>query len=148
LDARLKESIFITETLHQLRYYLLANVDPTLVNNWSVMGDTYTPSRSYYDPSDEYDSLSCPKGTLDIKPDAMTMMMPLLFWMKTLSPGGSARPPKYMMICNVRLEDEFAEQTFDTMDFAVQISKGLYPLLTSKSRPPPPGPKPSPKKKK
>jgi chromosome segregation ATPase len=111
----IKEGVYINETVNHLTWYL---------NNKSAFGKVqmriprqganYSPENVYIDPVTE--STGEPSGNEGI------LTIPILNFLDKLGRGGgNTKPTKFIMICNVRQEPQYCEQTVSTLNFANKI---------------------------
>lgn len=133
----LREGIYINETIHQLSCFLVRQgggvyqspleMTPAVEKEKVRLGTDkarsvtdYLPTAVFANPNTEYDNIELVKnGEAAKKPPplkSMTLMLPMLGFFKTLSPEN--KPTKFVMMCNIRQEKEFYEQTENTLQFA------------------------------
>lgn len=130
----LKEGIYINETIFQLSSFLVRQSgkkivpkamdvavketqDATLDKKVARTID-YSPYGAMANPNTECDMLDELYKGESVQPitsRSVTCMLPVLYMLKK---WGTGRSTKFVMICNVRQEKEFLEQTVNTLSFA------------------------------
>jgi hypothetical protein len=108
----LKEGFYINETINHLIYYF--NFKNDLVTNVVMQSSNlkkYNTIRYYINPKTELTAINDSNNCLTI---------PILEFLNNLNQDQN-KPTKYIMICNVRQEPGYCDQTQKTLEFAESI---------------------------
>jgi len=112
----LKEGFYINETINHLVYYFnKKNYKQTKIVSQPTNPMYYSVDKYYVKPYDD--------GRLnDISNFCLTI--PIMKYLDSLSKEklGEFKPTKFIMICNVRQEELYCDQTLGTLEFAQKIS--------------------------
>lgn len=106
----LKESFYINESLNHLLYYF-QNINGN-TENIKLQTSKYESSRFFVNPKTEEYYINDGNNCLTI---------PILNYIKNLGKK-SFKSTKYIMICNIRQEPTFCQQTIDSLEFVKKIS--------------------------
>ena len=111
----LREGFYINETLNHLVYYFNKKnyKDPKILMETSL--DKYSSNKYYVDPRKE-------EGLID--PNNNCLTIPIMKFLDSLSKkkdDKSWKPTKFITFICLRQEDEFCNETFETMEFANRI---------------------------
>lgn len=114
----LKEGFFINETINHLIYYFnKKNYKQTKILLQSQNVAKYSVSKYYVSPITEETTINKVNNCLTI---------PILNFLDTLSNKNKSdvdyKPTKFIMICNVRQEERYCDQTVETLNFAQTIA--------------------------
>lgn len=110
----LNEGIYINETINHLIYFFnKKNYKKTRVDLQSSDASKYNIKRYYVKPFEEESSINESNNCLTI---------PILTFLESLSKKSSDyKPTKFIMMCMVRQEEAYCDQTYETLDFANSI---------------------------
>lgn len=114
----LKEGFFINETInHMIYYFNKKNYKKTKIVMQPENASKYGASKYYVNPVNE-------ETTINKSNNALTI--PIMRFLDTLSNKNKSdvdyKPTKFIMICNVRQEEKYCDQTVETLSFAKTVS--------------------------
>ncbi|NBP13160.1 hypothetical protein EBU95_02045 [bacterium] len=112
----LKGGFYINETINHLVYYFnKKNYKQTNITMQSE-NESYSPLKYFVDPRKETSKISAANNSL---------MIPILKFLDNLSNknknDSDFRPTKFVTIVNLRQEEKYCDQTFESMEFANAI---------------------------
>jgi hypothetical protein len=117
--ANLIESFYINETLNHLIYYFnmkMGKQVKVLVQEKDIQENVvYNIKKYFVSPKTEISS---------INPNNNSLMIPILNFLDNLSKTSSKtdwKPTKFITLCCVRQEENYCDQTMETIDFADNI---------------------------
>lgn len=114
----LKEGFYINETINHLTYFFnKKNYKTTDVQKQGENGAAYSVGSYYVIPKTE---------EKDINENNNCLMIPILKFLDKISSGGREgngqfKPTKFIMMCMVRQEERYCDQTHETLEFAARI---------------------------
>lgn len=114
----LKEGFYINETINHLVYYFnKKNYKKTKVLLQPDSAEKYLVDRFYVSPMNEESVINKSNNCLTI---------PIMNFLDTLSNKNKSdidyKPTKFIMLCNVRQEEKYCDQTVETLNFAQTVS--------------------------
>jgi hypothetical protein len=114
----LKEGFYINETINHLVYYFnKKNYKKTKVLLQPDSAEKYLVDRFYVSPVNEESVINKSNNCLTI---------PIMNFLDTLSNKNKSdvgyKPTKFIMLCNVRQEEKYCDQTVETLNFAQTVS--------------------------
>lgn len=114
----LRESFYINETINHLIYYFnKKNYKNTKVVLQPTNAEKYDVNKYYVSPVSEEGSVNRVNNCL---------LIPIMSFLDNLSNKNKSdedyRPTKFIMICNVRQEEKYCNQTVETLNFAQTIA--------------------------
>lgn len=108
----LKESFYINETINHLIYYFNKKANEKMNVRLQLNGvDKYDMKKFYIHPESEYDSINISNNCLTI---------PILQYIDNLQKDKTSKT-KYIMMCMIRQEEKYIEQTENVLNFASSI---------------------------
>lgn len=113
----LQESFYINETINHLIYYFnLKSYHKFPVQPQSKNSEQYDTSKFYVNPQKEQTVINTANNCL---------MIPILKFLDNLSKKNKLEedwlPTKFVTICNIRQEEKYCNQIFETLQFAQKI---------------------------
>ena len=103
----IKEGVFINETINHIKFFLQNKVKPQVK----------TPSLMDYDSSKQQWIIENEKVFNKYDSDKALMRL-MLQWLDGLTPN----PTKFIMMCLVRQEEKYKNDTMSTLDFAIEVA--------------------------
>jgi len=112
----LKEGFYINETLNHMIYFLNKKhyKSKKIYKNSDL--SVYSKFKYYINPVDEEE---------EINPANNCLMIPILKFLDVLGvkkQDNEYKPTKFIMLVSIRKEQEYCDQTYDTLEFARNIS--------------------------
>jgi hypothetical protein len=114
INKIIMEGLYINETINHLIYYFnTKNLKDTIIEMQSSDAMKYSTERYYVNPEREYEGR--------VEKNNNSLMIPILSYLDNLSKEGGIKPSKFIMMCMVRQENEYCEQTMETLEYANNI---------------------------